>query len=308
MKKIVVVGSTNIDFVVRLTEMPKKGETVRTKSFDKIPGGKGANQACAAGKLGGDCTFLSAVGNDGISDLALDSLRKANVDIRPVLISDDTSTGIAIIAVNDEGENSIMTILGANGLCGGAYFAAHQAELDGADYIMTQLETPLSDVYEMLVAAKQAGKVTVLNPAPAPDAIPDLVLSHIDFLTPNETELAKLTGMPAETIPEITAAAEALLQRGVGHVLVTVGARGALLCSKSGSRLYPAYPQKAVDTTAAGDTFNAAFVVALAEGRSMDEAIAFANAAAGLSITRKGAQTSIPSRSEVLDFMRAHAL
>ena len=308
MKKIVVVGSTNIDFVVRLTEMPKKGETVHTKSFDKIPGGKGANQACAVGKLGGDCTFLSAVGNDGVSELALSSLRAANVNIRPVLISDDTSTGIAIIAVNDEGENSIMIIPGANNLCDNDYFTAHQSELNDADYVIAQLETPIDSVYNLLVAAKEAKKVTILNPAPAPDTIPDLVLSHIDFLTPNETELAKVTGMPTETIPEITAAAEALLQRGVGNVLVTVGSRGALLCNRNGSHLYPAYPQKSVDTTAAGDTFNAAFAVALAEGRTMDEAIVFANAAAGLSVTHKGAQTSIPCRSEVLDFMRDHAL
>ena len=308
MKKIVVVGSTNIDFVVRLTEMPKKGETVHTKSFDKIPGGKGANQACAVGKLGGNCTFLSAVGNDGVSELALNSLRAANVNIRPILISDDTSTGIAIIAVNDEGENSIMIIPGANSLCDNDYFTAHQSELNDADYVIAQLETPIDDVYNLLVAAKEAKKVTILNPAPASDTIPDLVLSHIDFLTPNETELAKVAGMPTETIPEITAAAEALLQRGVGNVLVTVGSRGALLCNRNGSHLYPAYPQKAVDTTAAGDTFNAAFAVALAEGWTMDEAIVFANAAAGLSVTRKGAQTSIPCRSEVLDFMRDHAL
>ena len=290
MKKIVVVGSTNIDFVVRLTEMPKKGETVHTKSFDKIPGGKGANQACAVGKLGGNCTFLSAVGNDGVSELALNSLRAANVNIRPILISDDTSTGIAIIAVNDEGENSIMIIPGANSLCDNDYFTAHQSELNDADYVIAQLETPIDDVYNLLVAAKEAKKVTILNPAPAPDTIPDLVLSHIDFLTPNETELAKVAGMPTETIPEITAAAEALLQRGVGNVLVTVGSRGALLCNRNGSHLY------------------AAFAVALAEGWTMDEAIVFANAAAGLSVPRKGAQTSIPCRSEVLDFMRDHAL
>ena len=143
MKKIVVVGSTNIDFVVRLTEMPKKGETVHTKSFDKIPGGKGANQARAVGKLGGNCTFLSAVGNDGVSELALNSLRAANVNIRPILISDDTSTGIAIIAVNDEGENSIMIIPGANSLCDNDYFTAHQSELNDADYVIAQLETPI---------------------------------------------------------------------------------------------------------------------------------------------------------------------
>ena len=300
MKKIVVVGSTNIDFVVRLTEMPKKGETVHTKSFDKIPGGKGANQACAVGKLGGNCTFLSAVGNDGVSELALNSLRAANVNIRPILISDDTSTGIAIIAVNDEGENSIMIIPGANSLCDNDYFTAHQSELNDADYVIAQLETPIDGVYNLLVAAKEAKKVTILNPAPAPDAIPDLVLSHIDFLTPNETELAILLQECSDE-ENLCTNAKLLQQKGVKNIVVTLGGEGSYLLKEDHTekRLYADKTVHVVDTTAAGDSYVAGLAVALSRGDSLDEAVELASRVSNIVVTRKGAQPSIPSFEEL---------
>lgn len=308
MKKILVAGSSNIDFVLRVAEMPKKGETIHTRSFNKIPGGKGANQACAVGKLGGDCVFLSAVGRDGLGDVVIDSLRGAKVDVSRVLYRDDVPTGMAIIAVNDGGENSIMLVPGANAICDTAYFESHRDALAAAQIVVAQLETPGEDIYRLLGEAKRAGKITVLNPAPAPDSLPDALLDGLDYLTPNETELEKITGMRAGTVEEITEAARSLNKRGVRNVLVTVGARGALLCSGGQAELFPAFSvEQVVDTTAAGDTFNAGFAVALAEDRPVREAIRFANAASAISITRKGAQTSIPLRAEVEDFLVNHA-
>lgn len=287
-----------MDLVLRVREMPQKGETVTTKSMKKIPGGKGANQACAVGKLGGSCVFLSAVGEDDSGEQLSRSLTAANVDVRHFLRSDTEPTGTAVISVNDEGENSIMIVPGANKLCNEAYFRQHQALIDDADILVTQLETPHEDVYRLIGYCKQAGKLVFLNPAPAPDHIPETVLQGLDFITPNETELEKLTGMPTKTIPQIESAAEELLRRGVKNVIVTLGAKGALLYNEEGKQLYPTFPAVPVDTTAAGDTFNAGVVVGLAEGKTLSEAIDLGNAAASISTTRKGAQTSIPTREE----------
>ena len=299
MKKILVVGSSNVDFVLGVKEMPKIGETIRGISFANIPGGKGANQACACGKLGGDCTFLSCVGLDSMGDLVLNSLKSANVDVSAVQRLDNTPTGMAFIMVDQTGDNSIVVIPGANGKCKSRFYESHLDLVDQADIVLTQLETPLDDIYALLKQAKAAGKVTVLNPAPAPDNIPDDVLAAVDWITPNETELSRITGMPADTLEEISAAAAILLGKGVGNVLVTIGSRGVFLCSKTEQIHYPTIHTTAVDTTAAGDTFNAAFTVALSEGKTVADAIRFANTAASISVTRKGAQTSIPSREEV---------
>lgn len=299
MKKIVVAGSSNIDFVLRVKDMARKGETIQAKSLEKIPGGKGANQACAVGKLGGDCVFLSAVGADDFGRQLMKSLSDANVSVEQMLQADHTPTGMAVIAVNDDGENSIMIVQGANGLCNEEYFSNHCSAIEEAEYVLIQLETPKDDVYNLINRCKKEGKTIVLNPAPAPDSIPDDVLQGLDYITPNETELEKIASMKTETMAQIEEAASELLNRGVRNVIVTVGSKGALLCNSQGKKLYPAYPAVAVDTTAAGDTFNAGFVVGLAEGMPLSEAIQRANAAASISITRKGAQTSIPTREEV---------
>lgn len=299
MKKILVVGSSNIDLVVRVAEMPRKGETIHTKSFDKIPGGKGANQACACGKLGGSCTFLSAVGCDGYGDIIVDSLNAAGVDVSKMLVDNNLATGMAIIAVNDEGDNSIMIVAGANSACKMNYFAKNSKIIDEAGIIISQMETPAEDVYALIDQCKKAGKITILNPAPAPENMPEHVLINLDYITPNETELEKITGMKTGNLKEISAATKSLLARGVRNVIVTMGARGALLCNESGVVIFPTLDADPVDTTAAGDTFNAALAVALAEDKSINDAINFANAAAAISITRKGAQTSIPTREEV---------
>lgn len=298
-KKILIVGSSNVDFVLGVREMPRPGETLLSVSFDNVPGGKGANQACACGKLGGDSTFLSCVGNNAQGRMLLDSLQGAGVDTQYMRILENVPTGMAFITVNAAGENEIVVVPGANALCDIHYFEACRRVLEETDIVLAQLETPVEDVYALLKAAKAMGKTTILNPAPAPDSLPEDVLPAIDWLTPNETELGKLTGMPTETLEEIHLAAQKLLDKGVGHVLVTIGSRGVYLCGPEGAGQYPTVKVTPVDTTAAGDTFNAGFAVGLSEGMLPAQAIALANRAASISVTRKGAQTSIPTREEV---------
>ena len=298
-KKILIVGSSNVDFVLGVRDMPLPGETLLSHSFDNVPGGKGANQACACGRLGGDSTFLSCVGKNAQGQMLLESLNAAGVNTGFVRVLDGVPTGMAFITVNAAGENAIVVVPGANALCNKAYFEECDKVLKESDIILAQLETPAEDVYRLLKQARQLGKTTILNPAPAPDSLPKDVLPAIDYLTPNETELSKLTGMPTETMEEIHAAAWKLLEGGVGHVLVTIGSRGVYLCDRNGANQYPTVKVTPVDTTAAGDTFNAGFAVGLSEGMPPEKAIAMANRAASLSVTRKGAQTSIPTREEV---------
>lgn len=308
MKNVVVIGSSNADIVLGVQEMPKKGETVKGLSMKKVPGGKGANQACACGKLHGQCTFISAVGCDDSGEMILSSLQDANVNTDYMLRCSDMPSGTAIISVDSSGENSIIIISGANSACNMDYFQKNRKVLSEADYVLTQLETPCNAVYDLLMLFKQQGKTIILNPAPAPDSIPDDVLQIIDYLTPNETELAKLTQHSCQTEEQIYEAAKICLQKGVKNILITLGAKGALFVNADTKMLIPAFKTKTVDTTAAGDTFNGAFVTALAEGLDEKSAIRFANAAAAISVSRKGAQPSIPTREEVEVFLQTRRL
>lgn len=303
MKNILVVGSSNIDYVLNVDEMPKKGETIKSRMFSKIPGGKGANQACACGKLGGNCTFLSVLGNDDISNIVIDSLNKAGVNTSSVKKVGDMTTGLAVITVNKDGENSIILTPGANEQCNNSYFAQNLKVLDDSQIVLIQLETPIKDVYSFIRIAKDKGKVVVLNPAPAPTKIDISILNKVDYITPNETELQKMTGMPVDTINQIQEAAQALIEKGANNVIVTIGSKGALLCNRGQTKLFKPFKVKPVDTTAAGDTFNAALTVGLSDGKSLSDSIVFANAAAALTTTSKGAQTSIPLRRQVEEFI-----
>lgn len=287
-----------MDLVVRVEDMPRKGETIRSKSYRQIPGGKGANQACACGKLGGDCTFLSVVGQDGMGQTLIKSLQDAGVNTKSVACYSEP-TGIAIITVSDDGDNSIVVVPGANSKCDSDYMIANRHRIEEADIVLTQLETPEAGVYDLLRWAKEMKKITVLNPAPAPDTIPIEVLKGLDYITPNETELEKLTDISTDTQAGIEKAARKLLGFGVKNVLVTIGAQGAFLCNQDNAKIFPTIQVQPVDTTAAGDTFNAGFVVAMSKGKTLEEAIAFANVAASISTTRPGAQPSIPTASEV---------
>lgn len=287
-----------MDLRLSMKKMPLAGETVMGDSIMYNPGGKGANQAAAAAKLGGDVAMLGAVGQDGFGDTLFKSLAGCGADVSLIKRAEEP-TGMATIYVDESGRNSIVVIAGANGSCSIAYLKSCRTVLESCDILMMQLEIPYEAVWYMAKEAKALGKTVILNPAPAPDSIPEEVLACVDWFTPNETELAKLTKMPCETVDEIKAAAESLLALGVGHVLVTVGSRGAYLCDKENSCLVEGIKVKAVDTTAAGDTFSGAFAVALSEGKAATEAIAFANKAASISVTRPGAQGSIPTREEM---------
>ncbi|MDO4488091.1 MAG: ribokinase [Eubacteriales bacterium] len=299
MEKIVVFGSSNIDMVLNVEEMPQKGETIKCKEYKTVPGGKGANQAVACGRLGGDCVFLSKIGNDDAGEILTKSLNSAGVNTEKMAKLDNCPTGTAVIMVNANGNNSIVIIPGANGECDMNYVEENRNVIEEAGIVMTQLETAFSGVFGLIRMAKKAGKTVILNPAPASTKIPDDIFDGLDFITPNETELSTITGMPVNTIDEIEKASRAILEKGVKNVIVTIGSRGAFLCNEKECRLCPTYTGvKPVDTTAAGDTFNAGIAVGLAEGKSLDEAIRLANAAAAISVTRAGAQTSIPTRKE----------
>ncbi len=298
-KKILVIGSLNMDMVIPVKELPQRGETILGGSPDYIPGGKGANQACAAGKLGGTVTMLGKVGRDAMGQSLKENLAAAGVDVSHVEETPDAPTGMAVIYVSEGGSNSIVVIPGANSLCDRAYIEANEELIAASDIVVLQLEIPYEAVFQAIRLAKKHGRLVVLNPAPAPDSLPEEVIASLDYFTPNETELARIAGMPVGGVEEAIAAGKALVARGVGTVLATLGEAGALLVTAEEARVIPTLRVKAVDTTAAGDTFHGAFVTALGEGMEEAAAIAFGNKAAAISVTRKGAQTSIPSRQEV---------
>ena len=298
-KKILVIGSLNMDMVIPVKELPRKGETILGGSPDYIPGGKGANQACAAGKLGGKVTMLGKVGRDEMGKALKANLAAAGVNVSHVEETPDAPTGMAVIYVSETGSNSIVVIPGANGCCDVAYIEANEELIAAHDIIVLQLEIPYEAVFRAIQLAKKHHRLVVLNPAPAPDSLPGEVIASLDYFTPNETEMARIAGLPVGGTEEAVAAGKALVGKGVGTVLATLGEAGALLVTKDQAQVIPSLRVQAVDTTAAGDTFNGAFVTALAEGRPEAEAIAFGNKAAAISVTRKGAQTSIPTRAEV---------
>ena len=306
--KILVIGSTNVDLVTKVKQMPLVGESVICSSFDKFPGGKGANQAYASGKLGGDITFLSAVGDDDHGKMVTDSLKAVGVNTAYLKIQRDCPTGMAFISVNEQGDNSIVAVPGANNFCNVAYLSSHYAQIEQSDILLTQLEIPAQASKYALQEAKRLGRLTILNPAPAPDQdIPREALKGLNYITPNESEAGKLTGIPTDSLDGCMSAAKKLLSWGVKNVIVTLGEQGALLANAQAMRVFPTYRLTPVDTTAAGDTFNAALAVQLAEGEAIENAMVFANAAATLAVTKKGAQTSIPARSEVAAFVKEHA-
>lgn len=304
MKRILIVGSTNVDFVISVEDMPRIGETILSKQYARVPGGKGANQAYACGMLGGEVEFLTVVGNDGLGETVLQNMRAAGVGIDRVETCDEAGTGIAIITVNRDGDNAIIVIPAANCYCDAAYLERNEAALERCDILLVQLETPVEAVYGLIRKAHRLGKTIILNPAPCPTRIPAEILPLLYLITPNETELQKLTGCDLETEEALFSGAKALLGKGVRQVLLTLGSKGAMLCTTQGYKIFPAYSVKVVDTTAAGDTFNAAIAVGLAEGSTLENSIRFANAASALAVSRPGAQTSVPRREEVEQFIK----
>ena len=302
-KKILIIGSSNMDLVTQIENMPVVGETILGNGLQHIPGGKGANQACAVGSLGGNVTMLGCIGDDEFGRMQKDVLHKRNVDISSLKISSNLNTGTALIYVNMQGNNSIVVIPGANSECNVEYLKKQDRHFKDCDYVLLQMEIPYESIYYAINRAHELGKTIILNPAPAPDSIPDDILSKIDYLTPNETEISKLSGCAAEDIPAIEEAAKSLLNKGVKNVIVTLGEKGACFINNRITEVIAARKVNAVDTTAAGDCFNGAFAVALAEGKTEKEAIDFANIASSIVVTKKGAQSSIPLRKEIDSFL-----
>lgn len=305
-KGILIVGSLNMDIVVEMTKMPELGETVMGKHLSYIPGGKGANQACAAGKLGGHVTMLGCVGNDNFGTRQIQLLKESHVCMEYVGVREEEPTGTAVIYVDGTGANSIVVIPGANACCDIQYLKEHDELFQNCSYAMFQMEIPKEAVYYGIARAKELGKTTILNPAPAPEALSEEIWDKIDFFTPNETELAKLAGLKEMDERSIRRGARKILAKGVKQVLVTMGSKGVLWVNDKTEQIFPARKVEAVDTTAAGDCFNGAFVTALQQGYSIEDAITFANLASSIVVTRKGAQSSIPERDEVYSICGAN--
>lgn len=302
-RDIIVLGSLNIDFVVRASRRPEKGETVAGKEFSLFPGGKGANQAVAAAKLGGNVAIAGRIGDDVFSEALIDSLSGAQVGQEHIVITPGVSTGSAFITVDDTGENSIIVVPGANGYYTEKDVDALMPYLRKATVLMLQLEIPLGAVSCAARLAHSCGVKVMLDPAP-PIPMPGDLLETIDIITPNEHEASFLTGMEVTGVESAKLAASDLLSRGVKAVVIKLGAGGVVYSEQGSFGFIPGHSVQVVDTTAAGDAFSGGLAVALCEGKPLGEACRFANGVAALSVTRKGAQTSMPERSEVDGFLR----
>jgi len=298
MKKIVVLGSTNTDMVIRGRKIPVPGETVSNGVFMMNPGGKGANQAVAVARLSakrGSCTFIAKVGDDLFGRDTATRMKKDGIAARLVVDRKEPS-GTALILVDAKGQNVISVALGANGTLSPGDVAPFRKEIESAAALLMQLETPIETVAWAAKVAHDAGVSVILNPAPA-RKLPKSLYRLVDWITPNETESELMTGVKVTDAASAAKATAVLMKRGVGHVVITMGTKGAY-CGDC-ARLFPAKKVKAIDCVAAGDTFNGALAVALAEGRSCAEAIDFAQKAAAIAVTRPGAQSSVPYRREL---------
>jgi ribokinase len=295
---VVVVGSSNTDMILRVAHVPRPGETILGGVFSTAPGGKGANQAVAAARAGGSVAFVARVGRDSLGDEAIAGFRREGMTLSHIVRDAAQPSGVALIFVGDDGENSIGVAGGANQRLSPRDITAARSLIKGARVLLLQLETPLETVEAAASIASKAGIDVVLNPAPA-QILPDALLRKVTFLTPNETEASMLSGVVVDGVESATRAARILQKRGARNVIVTLGANGALVATGEDARWIPGFPVRAVDTTAAGDVFNGALAVRLAEGCPIDEAVRFAHAAAAISVTRPGAQPSIPTRREI---------
>ncbi len=306
--KVVVLGSANMDMVAFAPKLPAPGETVLGNRFEMACGGKGANQAVACARLGAETWFIGRVGADAFGDMLLQSFQAAGVRTDFVRRDPDASSGVALIFVDETGQNEIVVAPGANGRVSPEDIDAAALVWENAKALLVQLEIPLATVGYALGEAARRGLLVVLNPAPAPrQPLPEEWFGLVDVWVPNEREIEGLTGIEVTDEERAERAAKALLGKGAKTLVLTLGAKGALLATPQFMRLYPAFPVQAVDATAAGDAFAAALTVRLAEGGSLEEAVLFANAAGALACTKVGAQPSMPTRAEVASFLQSHA-
>lgn len=304
MNKILVVGSLNMDFVIDVEKMPLAGETILGKKVTLVSGGKGANQAYAAGKLGGNVSMIGAIGDDVYGEMLKESLKSVGVDTSGIETIEGVPTGNAFITVDEDGENCIIVIQGTNAGITKEMIDRHIELIEACDTVIMQLEIPLEVVTYVKEIAKKKKKTVILDPAPAKAGLPEEFFRGFDIVKPNETEIQTLVGRKMETKEELIAGARELLDKGIDKVIITLGGDGAVLVTKDNSEEFRARKVNAIDTTAAGDSFTAAFAVALGEGQPYSEAITFGNEVSGIVVTRKGAQTSIPTMEEVINKMK----
>lgn len=297
-EQITVIGSTNSDMVIQTQQFPHPGETVIGKNFTVLQGGKGANQAVAASRLGGDVTFISMLGKDDFAQIARNGFHTDGIQTKFVYETNEEPTGVAFITVNHEGQNSIVVSPGANHCLGVKEINNSIEAFKDTSVILVQLEIPLQTVVHIIKTALEYGKNVILNPAPS-KLLELEVYSGLYLITPNETEASELTGIQVDDVESASEAADIFLVRGVKNVIITLGDKGAYFKNSNESFVVPAQLVKTVDTTAAGDIFNGALAVALSEDRNWREAILFANKAASIGVGKLGAQASIPFRAEV---------
>ena len=302
MNKLVVLGSVNADHVLQVASFPRPGETLLGHSYAVIPGGKGANQAVAAARLGADIAFIACVGDDSFGHKMINEFALDGINTQAVMVEADKPTGIAMIQVAATGENSICISAEANACLTVERLAPHSELIKQSDTLLMQLETPIATITQAAKIAKQAGTRVVLNPAPA-QTLNDELLSVVDLITPNETEAELLTGIKVIDMPSAQVAANVLHDKGIAEVMITLGSQGVWISEKGQGKQIKGFRVDAIDTTAAGDTFNGGLLAGLQAGLELDSAIRFAHAAAAISVTRVGAQTSIPTKAEVEAFL-----
>ncbi|WP_342410885.1 ribokinase [Paenibacillus sp. FSL R10-2778] len=304
---IVVIGSLNMDMVVRTNRSPNVGETLIGQAFALSPGGKGANQAVAAARLGAEVSMIGRVGKDTFGSEMLEIIRNEGIHIEHISVSEHEATGVASIVIEEDGENRIIVVPGANIELTVEDIQALEAVISQAKIIVLQLEMDLAMSEQAIAIAHRKGIPVILNPAPA-RVLKDEMLAQVSYLTPNETEAGILSGMIVDSAETAEQAARILLQKGVQNVIVTLGSKGALIVNAEGAKAVPGFPVKAVDTVAAGDSFNGALAQQLVLGKTLEEAVSFANAVGALAVGKEGAIPSLPQLSEVEQFLKRKSL
>lgn len=302
--RVVVFGSINMDLVAKTPRLPKPGETLTGHSFSTIPGGKGANQAVAIARLNIPTVMIGRVGKDSFGQELLQSLQSAKVQIEDILVDESVNSGVALIAVDDYGENTIIVIPGANGRVNETDVERLSSHLTGADSLLLQLEVPIAAVKAAAQSAQKLGVRVILDPAPASSDLPIDLYPLIDILTPNQTEAEQLVGFPIESPALVVEAATLLQQRGARTVVIKLGAKGGFCATPDEAFFFPAFRVATIDTVAAGDAFNGGLAAALAEGLPLREAVTWGAAAGALAASQSGAQSSLPNRVTLITFLQ----
>lgn len=303
--EIVVIGSINMDMVININQKPLGGETVLADGFFMTPGGKGANQAYAAGNLGASISMIGAVGNDVFGTELINNLQKARVNTNNIIKVNGVSTGIAVITVDSTGENSIMVSPAANNFVTPEYIEEHENIIKQAKAVLIQLEIPIESVEKSISIAKKYGVLTLLDPAPA-QKLSNEILLNLDYILPNETEIEQLTNVKVFDKESAIKASLVLLNKGVKTVISKLGKDGVVICQKDNAKWIPGIEVDVIDTTGAGDAFAGAFVTCLVQGNDLIECTEYANAVGALTVTKQGAQSAVPQTEEVINLLNKY--